>query len=47
MEMIKSRWMVVFVLVAFLFTAINSINTKKYDENNKEIKNSYAYINID
>lgn len=45
MEMIRSKWMIGFVLVAFLFTTISSINSKKYDENVRMDENSYMYMN--
>ena len=46
MELVKSKGMVIFLVVALGLTIISSINTKKYDERNKEIQNSYISMNI-
>ena len=46
MELVKSKGMVIFLVVVLGLTIISSINTKKYDERNKEIMNSYISINI-
>lgn len=46
MELIKSKGMVIFLVVVLVFTIINSINTKKYDERNKDIEESYISMNI-
>ncbi len=46
MEMIKSKGMIMFLVVIIGFTVVNSINTKKYDEANKELNNSYVALNI-
>ena len=45
MELVKSKGMVMFLVVVLGFTIISSISTKKYDERNKEIRNSYISIN--
>lgn len=46
MELIKSKGMVIFLVIILSFTIINSINTKKYDETNKNLKDSYISMNI-
>ena len=46
MELVKSKGMVVFLVVVLSITIISSINTKKYDERNKEIHDSYISMNI-
>ena len=46
MELVKSKGMVIFLVVVLSITIISSINTKKYDERNKEIQDSYISINI-
>ena len=37
MELVKSKGMVVFLVVVLSITIISSINTKKYDERNKAV----------
>ena len=46
MELVKSKGMVIFLVVVLGFTIINSISIKKYDERNKEIESSYISMNI-
>lgn len=46
MELVKSKGMVMFLVVVLGFTIISSISTKKYDERNKKIRNSYISINV-
>ena len=46
MELVKSKGMVVFLVVVLSITVISSINTKKYDERNKDIEKSYISMNI-
>jgi len=46
MELVKSKGMVIFLVVVLGLTIISSINTKKYDERNKEIIDSYISMNI-
>ena len=46
MELVKSKGMVIFLVVVLGLTIINSINTKKYDERNKEIYKSYISMNV-
>ena len=46
MELIKSKGMVIFLVVVLGLTIKSSINTKKYDERNKDIMNSYISMNI-
>lgn len=46
MELVKSKGMVIFLVVVLGITIISSINTKKYDERNKEIESSYISMNI-
>ena len=46
MELVKSKGMVIFLVVVLSLTIIDSINTKKYDERNKDIQESYISMNI-
>jgi len=46
MELVKSKGMVIFLVVVLSVTIISSINTKKYDERNKDIESSYISMNI-
>lgn len=46
MELVKSKGMVIFLVVVLTLTVISSINTKKYDERNKDIEKSYISMNI-
>lgn len=46
MELVKSKGMVIFLVVVLGLTIISSINTKKYDERNKDIQKSYISMNI-
>ena len=46
MELVKSKGMVIFLVVVLSITIVSSINTKKYDERNKEIEKSYISMNI-
>lgn len=43
MEIIKSKGLVIFVLVVLALTVVNSINTKRYDM--KTSSNVYVSIN--
>ena len=46
MELVKSKGMIVFLVVVFSITIISSLNMKKYDERNKEYMSSYISMNI-
>ena len=46
MELIKSKGMVVFLVVILTVTIISSLNTKKYDESNRNVENSYISMNL-
>ena len=46
MELVKSKGMIIFLVVVLTITIISSINTKRYDDRNKEDKNSYISMNI-
>ena len=46
MDLIKSKGMVIVLVVLLGFTVINSINTKKYDESNKKLQESYISMNV-
>ena len=46
MELVKSKGMVIFLVVVLGLTIVSSINTKKYDERNEAIKESYVSVNI-
>ncbi len=45
MDLIKSRGLVVFIVVLLIVTIIGSINTKKYDENNVKVEKEYVSMN--
>jgi len=40
-ELVRSKGMVVFLIIVLVVTIIGSINTKKYDEANKESELAY------
>ena len=46
MELVKSKGMVIFLVIVFGLTITSSINTKKCDERNKELMDSYISMNI-
>ena len=46
MELVKSKGMVIFLVVVLAITIISSYNTKKYDESNRNIEDSYISMNI-
>ncbi len=46
MELVKSKGMIIFSVVVLGLTIISSINTKKYDEQNNKIEDSYISMNI-
>ena len=46
MELVKSKGMVVFLVVMLSITIVSSINTKKYDERNEDIDKSYISMNL-
>lgn len=46
MELIKSKGMIIFFVIVLGITIINSVNTKKYDERNKDIQESYISMNV-
>ena len=46
MELVKSKGMVIFLVVVLGLTIISSVNTKKYDERNKDIRESYISMNL-
>lgn len=46
MELIKSKGIVIFFVVIMSLTIISSISTKKYDESNKDLKQSYISMDI-
>ena len=46
MELVKSKGMVIFLVVVLGLTVISSINTRNYDERNKEINSSCISMNI-
>ena len=46
MELIKSKGMVIFLVIVLGVTIISSINTKKYDEKNKKIEENYISVNL-
>ena len=46
MELVKSKGMIIFLVVVIGLTIISSINTKKYDEKIKKENSSYVSMNI-
>ena len=46
MELIQNKGMVIFLVIVFSLTIISSINTRKYDERNKELQETYISINV-
>lgn len=46
MELVKSKGMIIFLIVVLGITLISSINTKKYDERNAHLQQSYVSMNI-
>lgn len=46
MDLVKSKGMVIFLVVVLGVTIISSINTKKYDEANKIDEDKYISMNI-
>ncbi len=46
MELVKSKGLVVFIVVGLIITIVGSTNTKKYDENSKISNESYISMNI-
>ena len=46
MDLVKSKGLVVFIVVGLIITIMSSINTRKYDESSKINKESYYSINI-
>jgi len=46
MELVKSKGLVIFLVVMLSITVVSSINTRKFDERNKDIEKSYISMNI-
>lgn len=46
MELVRSKGLVIFLVVVLSITIVSSLNTKKYDENNRDINNNYISMNI-
>lgn len=46
MELAKSKGMIIFLVFVVGLTIISAINTKKFDERNKEVETSYISMNI-
>ena len=46
MELIKSKGLVIFLVVVLAITIISSYNTKKYDESNSEQKETLFAMNV-
>ena len=45
MDLIKSKGMVIVLVVLLGFTVINSVNTKRFDERNKKLQSNLVAIN--
>ena len=45
MDLFKSKGMIIVLVVLLGFTVINSINTKRFDENNKKTQSNLVAIN--
>ena len=41
MELVKSKGMIIFLVIVLGLTIISSIETRKYDSHNTDTKNSY------
>ena len=46
MELVKSKGMIIFMVVILSLTIVSANNTRKYDERNKDIQESYISSNI-
>jgi len=46
MELVKSKGLVIFLVVMLSITVVSSINTRKFDERNEDIEKSYISMNI-
>lgn len=46
MELVKSKGLVIFLVVMLSITVVSSINTRKFDERNEGIEKSYISMNI-
>ena len=46
MDLVKSKGLVIFLVVMLSITVVSSINTRKLDERNKDIEKSYISMNI-
>lgn len=46
MELAKSKGMIIFLVFVVGLTIISAVNTKKFDERNKEVDTSYISMNI-
>lgn len=46
MKLAKSKGMIIFLVFVVGLTIISAINTKKFDERNKEVETSYISMNI-
>lgn len=45
MELVKSKGMIIFLIVVLGITIIDSVNTKKYEEKSKRVEESYISMN--
>lgn len=46
MELVKSKGLVIFLVVMLSITVVSSVNTRKFDERNGDIEKSYISMNI-
>ena len=46
MKLAKSKGMIIFLVFVVGLTIISAVNTKKFDERNKEVDTSYISMNI-
>ena len=46
MELVKSKGLVIFILVVLGVTLISSIGTKRYDDNRESIDSTYISYNL-
>ena len=46
MELVKSKGLVIFLVVMLSITVVSSINTRKFDERNEDIQKSYISMNV-
>lgn len=46
MELVKSKGMIIFLVVVLGLTIISSMNMKKFDESNIDVEKTYISMNV-